>query len=224
MIKILTFCAATLLPVAGFATTTIDFDGLDNSSSQSLLTQFTEDGFTFDVSSVSDGTSEGVSVFNTLCTGASCNGDEDLVPATQGENGVEGNVLVLQERNSNFSDDDVRGGLFVLTLAAGEDFRFLGASAIDDTTFNFGTRINGVDTFLGSVANDDDSETGKVTFFSDVLTVGDSILVRSLGSGGFDSLLLEEVVLTPPVPLPAGLPLLIGSLAAFGFLRRRAAV
>ncbi len=193
----------------------IDFDGLDSSPGQSLLTSFSEDGFSFDVSFVSDGNAEGVAVFDTTCTGAACNGDTDLVPAVQGENGIEGNVLILQEPNVARPDDDFDGGLFILTLTQGSAFKFTGASAIDDTTFEFGTRVNGTDTFFGSISLGADSETGSTTFMSNVVNVGDSILVRSLGSGGFDSLVIAAV------PVPAGLPLLLGGLLGFGVVARR---
>lgn len=205
---------ALTTPIAAQAAV-IDFDDLDSSPAQSLLTSFSEDGFSFDVSFVSDGNAEGVAVFDTTCVGNACNGDTDLVPAVQGENGIEGNVLILQEPNVARPDDDLDGGLFVLTLTSGSAFRFTGASAIDDTDFEFGTRVNGTDTFFGAISLSSNSETGSTTFNSNVVQVGDSILVRTFGSGGFDSLVLTAV------PVPAALPLMLGGLAGLGALSRR---
>lgn len=213
-----------MMPVAASAAV-IDFDDLDASPTQTVpLPDFTEDGFTFSVSVEGNAQTPGVAVFDTTCTGAACNGDTDLVPAAQAENGIEGNILILQERPRNgvpaaTPDDDFSGGTFVLTLISGPSFFFTGASAIDDTTFDFGTRINGTDTYLDSITLTTNSQTGMTTFMSDQVNVGDSILVRSFGSGGFDSLVLAPVV--PAVPVPAALPLMLAGIAGFGVVARR---
>ncbi|MEM6308721.1 MAG: VPLPA-CTERM sorting domain-containing protein [Pseudomonadota bacterium] len=216
--KSILLAAAFVLPTSAFSAT-IDFDALDSSSSQTLLTSFTEDGFSFDVSFVSDGTATGVAIFDTTCTGAACNGDTDLTPATQGENGVSGNVMILQENGVAIPDDDFNGGLFILTLTSGPAFNFVGASAIDDTSFDFGTIIDGVSQDYASIDLSANSETDMVTFLSDTVEIGDSIFVRSYGSGGFDSLVLSPV----PVPLPAGLPLMLAGVGAFAWMRRKSA-
>lgn len=214
--KSLLLAAAFLLPTSAFAVT-IDFDALDSSATQSLLTSFTEDGFSFDVDFVADGNASGVAIFDTTCVGAACNGDTDLTPASQGENGVEGNVMILQENGAPLPDDDFNGGLFILTLTSGPAFNFIGASAIDDTSYDFGTRIGGTDQYYASLDLDNNSETGIVSFMSGLVEVGDSILVRSYGSGGFDSLVLDPA----PVPVPAGLPLMLAGLGAFAWVRRK---
>ncbi|MEO0567523.1 MAG: VPLPA-CTERM sorting domain-containing protein [Pseudomonadota bacterium] len=216
--------AALFLPVAAQATT-IGFDALDGTSGQTVpLPNFTEGGFTFAVTGDPlANNSPGIAVFDTTCTGAACNGDVDLTPQSQGQNGIEGNILIFQEGGSaNTPDDAPGGGTFVLTLLDGPAFRFLGGSAIDDATFDFGVRIGGVDTILGTINNGNvegnDGGSDSITFVSDILNIGDSIIVTSSGSGGIDSLILEAV---PAVPVPAAMPLLVAGLAGFGFVARR---
>lgn len=177
---------------------TIGFDSLDASSYQPVpLTTFTEDGFTF---SVSTGGSVGAGIFDTNCAGygANCNGDDDLVPATQGENGIGGNVLILNNGKPN-PNDYAEGGTITLTVtAAPNDFFFKGFSAIDDTTFTAATNKDGV---LGTINLENNNDTGRVTFRSSLLGAGDQIILTYEGSGGIDSLQLTAV----PIPAAAWL-------------------
>lgn len=210
MKTLLTAAATAAALSAGAASAaTITFDTLDTTS---LLTSFTEGGFSFDVSFTTLGGSPGAAVFDTTCMGGACNGDDDLIPGMQGENGIEGNVLILQEDGSPIPDDDVQGGSITLTLTAGNAFQFLGASTIDDTTFTFSSSVDGL---LGSTTNTADNETSMASFTSSFLGLGDSITIGYGGSGGVDSLILA------PVPVPAALPLLLAGLGGLAWVGRR---
>lgn len=69
------------------AAAVIDFDVLESTAFQTIpLSQFTEDGFTFQVTYSHARNSDGPAIFDTTCVGytRNCNGDNDLVPATQG--------------------------------------------------------------------------------------------------------------------------------------------
>lgn len=217
---------ATALVAVGLATTqslasavTIDFDLLTSDSTQTVpLTQIIEDGYTFSVSTT--GPNSGAAIFDTTCTGAACNGDTDLVPSTQGENGILNNVLIFQEDNSTSvpNDDSSGGGTGVthtvwLTLQQGTPFYWEGFSAVDDGTFQGFTDISSVAMNIGAaIVLSSDSETGSVSFTSGLINIGDSIGVKYSGSGGTDSFLLR------PVPVPAALPLFLSAMAGLGVL------
>ena len=208
--------AALLAAPAAVHATVIDFDNLDASSLQPVpLTTFTEDGYTFGLTFTTTGGARGPAIFDTTCAGAACNGDTDLIPGAQGENGIEKNVLILQEElPSNTPDDDGQSGTITFELLSGTAFRWEGASAIDDATFDFST---GTDGLLGSIAMGADNQTGKTTFSSSLIEVGDTFTIAYSGSGAIDSLILA------PVPVPAALPLLIGALGGLGVASRRRA-
>ena len=110
----------------------------------------------------------------------------------------------------------------MLTLQRGPAFRFLGASAIDNTDFKFSSIIGGTTTALGTIDIGDiegnrQNGTGALTFGtpSDVIRVGDSMFVELGGSGGVDSLQIA------PVPVPAALPLLLAGPGGLGLMKRR---
>ena len=224
----------------------IDFDGLDSSATQTPLNfgpgsvlegtrnvgytqtdfrnggEFTEDGFTFSVDVASDDEPPRAVLFDTTCDSrAACNGDVDLTPAEQGENGISGNILIVQEQGSRIPDDaGAPGGTITLTLErVAPDlnftgFRLSGVSVIDDETFEFFSVIDGAVTLLGGISLDDDSETARVALDTGIFQVGDSLVINYLGSGGVDSLVLA------PVPIPAALPLFISALAGLGWTAR----
>ncbi len=198
----------------------IDFDALDSSSGQTPLNfgagTFMEDGFTFSVSVTSSDTPPRAVLFDTTCTGRACNDDFDLVPAMQGENGIAGNILIVQEQGSAIPDDaGAPGGTITLTSNSGNSaFRLTGASVIDNGTFEFFSIINSVRSPLGRASLSGESETARLIFNSGVLNPGDSIVINFLDSGGVDSLALS------PVPIPAALPLFLSALAGFGLTAR----
>lgn len=74
----------------------------------------------------------------------------------------------------------------------------------------------------------DDTETGAVfigilsdtAFSSFTLLHGDKVAPGGV-DGANENFWIDELVLAPAVPLPAGLPLLLAGLGAFGVLRRR---
>jgi len=196
---------------------TIDFENLDATSGQPVpLTAISQGGFSF-VVRFNGGTSgtSGPAIFDTTCSGAACNGDEDLVPAMQGENGVSGNILILQEAGANIPDDNAGNANVVLESAPGnQPFRFIGASAVDDGDFRFRTSID--DGRLARIVLNSESETGSAQFMSGILNPGDDIVIVFRGSGGVDSLVLQ------PVPVPAAAWLFGTAIAGLiGFRRRR---
>jgi len=197
---------------------TIGFDGLDSTSGQPALVSFSESGFMFNVSvSAGDGTAR---IFNTLCDDNTidCNGDTDLIPIVQGENGISGNVLIIQN-GGDIPNDSASGGDIILESTGGnQPFRFVGASAIDDGTFTFFSRIGTDVTQLAQIMLDDENETGSASFTSGLIAPGDAIIIRYSGSGGIDSLVVQAV------PLPAAAWLFLSGLAGlFGVKRFRRA-
>jgi len=185
--------------------------GFDDVPVGVILNNFTEDGLSFSVSTLGG---EDATVFNTRCVLDSlpCNGDEDLVPGSQGENGI------LGEDGSNIPDDSARGGTIILeSLAGNVAFRLTGVSAIDDGTFKVSTRINGTLTLLVQFVLGE-NETGIAGFNSGLIGVGDAIVIDYSGSGGIDSLGVQAV------PLPAAAWLFLSGLAGvFGVKRFRRA-
>lgn len=209
-----------LLPASALAAV-IDFDALDASAAQTTpLTSFTEDGYTFSLSYT--GPSLGPAIFDTTCTGYGgadgCNGDPDLQPlGGQGTDGVAGNVMILQDERYSVPNDNADGGEIFLTLVSGTPFRLTGFSAVDDEEMFSAIDTDG-STVLATVGGGVDGGTEAATTFSSVVGIGDTISFRFGGSGGIDSLLLEEVT---PVPVPATLPLALGAFGALGLLARR---
>lgn len=214
-----TFLLSSLLGAAlcapfGASAAILDFDALDASGTQTIpLLSFSEDGFTFDLSFT--GNSAGPAIFDTTCVGyaANCNGDDDLVPAVQGENGVEGNVMILQSNSGPTPNDAAGGGTIRFTLTSGPSFFLTGFSGVDEQAI-FAFDKDGT-TLLGTVDPLNDSDTGFATFKSSRINVGDSFFITFEGSGGIDSLVVA------PVPVPAALPLSLAALGALGWVKRR---
>lgn len=192
---------------ASAATVAIDFDALASGT----FTSFSEDGFTFDVS-VTGGNANLAAAFDTTCIGAACNGDPDLVPVS-GNGDVSGNVLIIQNNTGPTPNDDPQGGDIFLTLTAGQEFWWLGASAVDDGMFSF-FDVNG-GALLGSIALAGEGETGKVSFISSLIGIGDTIRISLNGSGGIDSLILQTI------PIPAGLLLMLTGVGGLLLVGRR---
>lgn len=207
---------AFAIPTAASAVV-IGFDDLDASLGQPIpLTQITEAGYTFGVSS--GGTNLGAAIFDTTCAVyVGCNGDPDLQPGGgQGADGISGNVLILQDEVAGrVTPSDSAGfeGRAIFTLVSGTPFRFEGFSAVDDGTYTaFGP--DGT-TELGSLSLPADNSTGSVSFSSPVIGTGDSFAIRYSDSGGVDSLQLA------PIPVPAALPLSLAAFGALGWIARR---
>lgn len=222
--KFIAICAFAALPMTASATT-IDFDAADSTAGQTVGFGgvYSEDGYTFAVTSTGRG--EGPAIFNTLCTGYGtpdgCNGDRDLVPLVQGQNGVSGNVLIIQENRDGAPtpNDEASAGSITFTLNSGSAFRLLGFSAVDDGQF---TLYDNDSNILGLVDNGNGSANDNVTgiatgLVSPIFRIGDSFTIGYSGSGGIDSFVLA------PVPLPAGALLLLAGLGGLAALRRRKA-
>lgn len=196
----------------------IDFDALDASAGQAVpLTSFSEDGFSFDLSFTGGA---GPAIFDTTCSGYGgsdgCNGDADLQPAVQGENGVSGNVLILQTPGDGLVPNDFAGGGRIgFTLTSGPAFFLTGFSAVDDEMFS-AIDTDG-STVLGSISLGSDNETGISSFMSSRIDVGDTFYFDYEGSGGIDSLITTPV----PVPVPAALPLALSAFGALAWMGRR---
>ncbi|ABD53858.1 VPLPA-CTERM sorting domain-containing protein [Jannaschia sp. CCS1] len=232
MIKtILTAAALATLPMAAQATT-LDFD-LDGGTAvyqagnptTNVLLGYVLGGrtFSFSQNTMNGQASSGANLFDSMsCTNAttpvvaSCRGndDGDLVPVTQGENGIYGNVLIRQQASARLDDDAAGDGSLFITLDSGPAFRLAGFSAIDGASISLFR--NGVNVF-GPENNRGNRETELFSVEnSGIFNVGDTLEVRLLGSGGVDAFQLA------PVPLPAGVVLLLGALGGLGLMRRRA--
>ncbi|WP_299968237.1 VPLPA-CTERM sorting domain-containing protein [uncultured Roseobacter sp.] len=194
-------------------------------------------GRTFGISSWGH-SSEGANLFDTTCSTSpqatsDCAGDRDIIPggvAGTSSDGVGGNVLIRQrtsDRNGDLANDQANNGGITFTLLAGKALTWLGASAVDDGKFGFFTTTGGINTWLGSIAGLDDSETAALTFDnpSPLIEEGDSFSIFFKGSGAVDSFVFaEEDDFNPtPVPLPAGLPLLLAGLGGLALVSRRRA-
>ena len=202
------------LSAGAASATVIDFDALDASEFQTVpLTSFSEDGYTFSLTFTPGGL--GPAIFDTNCSGAACNGDEDLVPSSQDENGIAGNVLILQEdaNGALVPNDEADGGTIIFTLDAGDPFYLTGFSAIDDEDFSV-IASDGTTT-LGSISLANENETDSTTFKSSLINVGDTFTFDYEGSGGIDSVTLQAV------PLPAAGWLMLAGFGGLAALRRR---
>lgn len=210
---------ATAALAAPAAALTLDFDSGTSTFSSNLLTRYEQGGLVFDITHTS---SEGPNLFNAVCPGgvnpdgqtsrcASAGDDKDLLPAGGAQNGVSGNILIREEDSSDTVADDARGsGDIIFTLVSGPAFSVLGFSAIDNETFSI--LVGGQE--LGRIEHQNENQTTALTFV-DPSPVTTNFTVRYFGSGGVDSIVLA------PVPLPAGLPLLLAGIGGLAFLRRR---
>lgn len=203
--------AMTAAQAATAATLTFDFDDL---TANEALTSITVGSSVFDITS---SVNEAI-LFDTQDSSTSDHRrDSDIIPAAQGENGVAGNVLIIRENGDNpLANDRARGGTITFTLASGPELALVGASGIDDDTWNFANSISGS---MGSLTLTGESETGKVTFDPTFLTVGSFFTINYEGSGAIDSLVFEDGL--TPVPVPAALPLMLVGLGGFGLVARR---
>ncbi|EKE44796.1 hypothetical protein OCGS_1179 [Oceaniovalibus guishaninsula JLT2003] len=206
------FVAAALLGGAANAAT-IGFEGLDAGAMQNVpLTTFTEAGFTFGLTWT--GPSKGPAIFDTLCKGyKKCNDDKDLRPRNQGDNGVAGNVLILQDAGNGkpTPNDAAAAGTITFTLLDGPALLLSGASAVDDGIFGV---VAGGKT-LGSANIAKDRQTATIAFDPFQINRGESFTLTYSGSGGFDALQVAAV------PLPAALPMLLAAMGGLGWAARR---
>lgn len=228
-LKVLSVAAAVLCAAATSSSAiTLDFDtGTPVFSGTNNLVGYSQDGLSFSISQTGPGSS-GANLFNTLfCVNGSggaakCDGndDGDLVPRNQGENGVEGNILIRQEtpnrgnQNGDLDDDSARGGVITFTLTGGSSIVVRGFSAVDEQPMWIDV---GSET-CGPVNNPGNRDTGRVTCtntLSSPIGVGESFDVRYAGSGGVDSIILRAM------PLPAGMTLMLAGLGSLAFWRRR---
>ncbi|MEM8838972.1 MAG: VPLPA-CTERM sorting domain-containing protein [Pseudomonadota bacterium] len=218
---IATLFAGALFVTPATASTVIDFDALDASATQPVpLLTFSEDGFTFSLSST--GANSGPAIFDTTVSDADANGDTELTPPfLPGSNGfIEGNIIILQDNTGAVPDDDASGGTITLTLESGPAFFLENVSAIDDGFFEVFTITGGGPAALfGSVDLDEVGglpETGLITGTSTLISVGDSIVFDfNSFSGGFDS------VTVTAVPLPAPVAMLLAAIGGLFVMARR---
>ena len=207
--------APALAATLDFDNGTATFAGGDPSTND--LIGYAQHGLVFDVERVSGTDSVSANLFDTTCgSGANCGSagdDKDLQPGVSGK-GVAGNVLILQENRGGLDDDAKNGGEIKFTLVSGSSFRLLGFSAVDDGEFKL---VAGFD--LPSIVLTADNEVGETTFAvpSPFISVGGSFSVIYSGSRGVDSIDLD----IQPVPVPAGLPLLLAGIGALAFAKRR---
>ena len=231
---------------ASASTYVLDFDAngpgsdlnLDSSSSQPVdvtgpdyTRLITDNGISWLLSTPD---ANGPVLFDTTCPygngspGSGCNGDADLSPASQGENGVSGNILIQQNDNeSRTPNDDPVTDYLKITLKSDVTLLWESISVIDDGMYEFLINISGIETNLGEVTLASNSETARVNVNAPLAMKMDDFIVidftrpgSSSGgdSGGVDSLVFNVV---PAVPVPASLPLLAGGIGLMAFMRRR---
>lgn len=232
-----TFLAATAfaLTLGGAAqAVTIGFEGLNAGDDQGVpVLSFSESGFSFDLSFRPSGgaaTNLGAAIFDTTCATygtRECDADPDLElsDARQGESDVSGNVLILQDDTRDFAsdgsiviDDDAQSGGIIFTVTGGAPFQITGFSVLDDVTITLLEGDGGPtrDRFIGQAGTPADNGTAQVSgLVSPIFNIGDTFAFRYSGSGALDSIVLA------PVPLPAGLPLLMAGLGGLALMRRR---
>ena len=129
--------------------------------------------------------------------------------------GVEYSIDLAGNR---FFDVDISGDLIAFDYRnANAGFGTMGF-AIEFTDLDFGTGI----TSVGTNFTENLGGFGTKTLADIVSFTSSSLFVNFQGlweDGDRLEITLSDT--TAPVPLPAGLPLLVGGLAAFGLLRRR---
>jgi hypothetical protein len=224
MFKRFTIAVAAALGLsAPAAAITLDFD-----TGVFTPTSYSQGGYVFALSST--GSNNGPNLFNTICDGNNdggpdgCNGDIDLVPGianttggNQGQDGISGNVIILQRDENGGQpnpNDDANGGTITFELVSGPSFRITQVSVVDDGLFSLSTNLDGQVSLLDLTA---DNETAIKSVTTSLLTIGDTFtLDYGNQSGGFDSIVLA------PVPLPAGVWLLLAGLGGLIGLKRRA--
>lgn len=172
-------------------------------------------------------------------------GDFNAYPAgTVGTVPESGSTSILNGRSGVTADPSNGRASFTIARDGGLGFSFLGLRASEGRNagpfarfgstgievvgrFAAGGTISQALTFDG-IASDD----GAADFQSFALTGFEGLSSATIsGSGGglngysfgFDDLVVEAAAIAP-VPLPAGLPLLVAGLGALGLLRRRRAV
>ncbi|MEO1274201.1 MAG: VPLPA-CTERM sorting domain-containing protein [Pseudomonadota bacterium] len=130
--------------------------------------------------------------------------------------GVAGNVLILQETGSDVPDDQAPGGTIVFSSALSNPAFFLNSFwAIDDGLFTIMAGGESASVNNGSGPSAENVE-GQAVFSTPVLiNPGESFTLTFSGSGAIDNLSISEV----PVP-PAAL-LLLGALGGFAVIRRK---
>lgn len=201
------------------ATVTLDFDGTGGIFASGGGLAITDDGVTFGLSS-SGGA--GPALFNSDC-GSSCNGDADLQPPVQGQDGVAGNVLIQQNPSVSGPNDDPNTQFLTITILDDIELIWTGVSLVDDGVYTASTSL---DAFLGTASLVGNSSTDALTFSSSVLGMGDSVTVSFFlpnGSAGASGAIDRLTFDVAPIPLPAAGFLLLGGLGGLMVMRRRSA-
>ncbi|MEO0400231.1 MAG: VPLPA-CTERM sorting domain-containing protein [Pseudomonadota bacterium] len=146
-------------------------------------------------------------------------GDSDL-----GIDGFGKVLIISEEGDTSDPDDNARGGTLTLnfdTPVTINDFSILDIDRRETASFEFSFAGGGSTSFSVSGADIGDGEARQLSDLVamsviDGLTNVASLKLTLSGSGAFDNF---DVT---PVPLPAGLPLLLTGLAGLNFARRRA--
>lgn len=201
---------------------TVDFNGFSEGDELGLNTDL-GNGITADISAVG-GVDKAV-VFDTAPGTTSTGNDPDLTSDfTNAENGSDsrdfGKALIIQENSSGGPDDEAHGG----TLT----FEFLNSISLSsvylldtasETTATLKLDDAVVLSFVLHGTNESDTndnpDNNEFTLLNFGGAIGDELVIGFADSGA-----IGEFEATA-VPLPAGLPLLLGGLGAFANLKRR---
>ncbi|MEM6636191.1 MAG: VPLPA-CTERM sorting domain-containing protein [Pseudomonadota bacterium] len=176
-----------------------------------------------------DGVETQLALFNSSCDGGpgndsfpDCTGDDDdLASGDPYGTDPQGNVLIIQE-NGGEPDDSAQGGSWLFSFLAPVTVTAVELLDLDRNprglSFDFA--------YEGGASSDDVAPLSEQLLSNDT---GNNSLTRftfeefnvvSLKINLYDSGAVASVDFTP-VPLPAGLPLLVAGLGALGLMRRR---
>ncbi|WP_375230825.1 VPLPA-CTERM sorting domain-containing protein [Roseobacter sp. S98] len=201
---------------------TVDFGGFSEGQVLGANTELA-DGIVADISAIG-GQAQAV-VFNTAPGTTSTGNDPDLTSDftnAEDDNDVRGfgNALIVQENATGGPDDNGSGGTltfsFLSEVALGELF------LLDSEVRTSATLFSGDDVVLSFILNDDNESDTNNTANNNEFTLldfagarGDTLEVVFSRSGAVGQIEVSAV------PVPAGLPLLVGGLGAFAWMRRR---
>lgn len=214
--------AAAITVASSASATTVDFGGFAEGDELGLNTDL-GGGIIADISAV--GGIDKAVVFDTTPGTTSTTNDPDLQSDfTNAQDDSQsrsfGKALIIQENETGGPDDDARGG--TLTFSFQELISLSSVSLLDTAVGTTATLfLDGSEVLSFILDSNNESDTGnspdnnEFTFLDFGGAKGNKLAIGFADSGAIGE--FDASV----VPVPAGLPLLLGSLGAFAYLNRR---
>lgn len=220
-----TAIVAAFVGAAGVAqAATVDFGGFNEGDVLSTDTVL-GGGIEADITAIG-GIAQAV-VFDTADNTTSTNNDPDLQSDfTNAEDSNDtrafGNALIIQENQNGGPDDNASGGMLIFDFDQSISLTslFLLDSAEDTVAELF---LGGVSVLSFTLDSTNESDTGnnennnEFTFLDFGGAIGDKLVVDFSDSGAVG----EFDAAVSVVPVPAGLPLMLGGIGAFAWMKRR---